>query len=379
MKVSCEQKKLYRSNKVLKHILKCNENVYKDIFCESKLKSLSPAYFNTLLTNQLLVEVYQDPEQITHYDENGTAYRVRKEGNDYFGHRSRGEGDANIKLTKADITFYKFSFEVLCQLIREANSFSGKYLAPTKRIHFIGKTKKDKNVICSCIGLFDSDRTAKQELLALSSNFSQYQYFVVLSPSFELDEELSGRFYDKGLLYRTFEMGCDNNWEIDLSDIKLKENQDSKSAIPELTKKQEADYKEYAYKCYDEIYLSGTCKRKGSNDIYVNGEKDNMPDEALIWFIQFVTELRKREGGWIKTGVEPGKHAVFERVRKSFKNRLRLDKKGTDIIQNRGGGEYRISTHPDFVTYERSALMNHRDSTIKSLARKLTIIRKKKV
>jgi hypothetical protein len=377
LKVSCEQKTLYRSNKVLGYILRCNENVRKDIFCESKLKSLSPTHFNTLLSNQLLVETYQDPEQITHYDENGTAYRVRKEENDYIGYRLKGDGDAKIKLTKSDVTFFKFKFEAFCQLIKNKNSFAGKYIAPTQRIHFIGRTEKDKNIICSCIAFFDSDRTAKQELLALSSNFSQYQYFVVLSPNFELNEELNGRLYDKGIFYRTFGLGCDNNWKIDLSVIKLKKDQGSKFVTPELTQKQEADYKEYGYKCYDTIYLPGTCKQKGSNDVVVNDHKVTMADEAFIWFIQFVAELKKKEGGWFKTGVDAGRHQPFGRVRDPIKGSL-LKKNGTDFIQNRGGGEYRISTHPDFVRYERSALMNHGNSTIKSLARKLPIIRKKK-
>ncbi len=46
-----------------------------------------------------------------------------------------------------------------------------------------------------------------------------------------------------------------------------------------------------------------------------------------------------------------------------------LEKDAKNLIENDGSKRYRISTHPDFVTYDRDNLLKHSD--VQVLAKKL--------
>jgi len=51
---------------------------------------------------------------------------------------------------------------------------------------------------------------------------------------------------------------------------------------------------------------------------------------------------------------------------------IRFDKDRQKFIQNDGSKNYRISAHPDFVTYDKERLLNHPDPDIRGLAKRLT-------
>ena len=50
-----------------------------------------------------------------------------------------------------------------------------------------------------------------------------------------------------------------------------------------------------------------------------------------------------------------------------------IDKNAKKFIENDGSKNYRISTHPDFITYNKEKLLNHKDSQIRKLAEELPI------
>lgn len=56
--------------------------------------------------------------------------------------------------------------------------------------------------------------------------------------------------------------------------------------------------------------------------------------------------------------------------RKSLQGSL-LEKDAKKFIENDGSKRYRISTHPDFVTYERGELLKHEEIEVKAFAKKL--------
>lgn len=66
-------------------------------------------------------------------------------------------------------------------------------------------------------------------------------------------------------------------------------------------------------------------------------------------------------------------------------NRLR-DRLGTGLpresdrglVENDGSGDYRLSTHPDLVTYDKSKLLNHLKPDVQRIARMLPRYRKPK-
>jgi hypothetical protein len=48
-----------------------------------------------------------------------------------------------------------------------------------------------------------------------------------------------------------------------------------------------------------------------------------------------------------------------------------LEKDSRKFIENDGSKRYRISTHPDFVTYERGNLLKHAETEVREIAEKL--------
>ena len=102
----------------------------------------------------------------------------------------------------------------------------------------------------------------------------------------------------------------------------------------------------------------------------VNGHTIKMPDNAFKLFIELVVELKKGKGGWLTKVVDAGKYQIFDRVRSPLQGSLQV-KDAKKFIENNASKQYRISTHPDFVTYNLANLKKHTDSTVKALAKKL--------
>ncbi len=148
--------------------------------------------------------------------------------------------------------------------------------------------------------------------------------------------------------------------------------------IRQLTKEQEQDYKNFEYRCYDKIHIPGNSSMKRSNEVEVNGHKVRLGDSMFRLFLRLALELKKKRGGWVSrhtlesegiiTDVE--KFQIYSNLRTSLQGSL-LDKEGQKFIENNGSKQYRISLHPDFITYDRVKLLKHHDICIQELIRKL--------
>jgi hypothetical protein len=149
--------------------------------------------------------------------------------------------------------------------------------------------------------------------------------------------------------------------------------------IRQLTKDQEEDYKNFEYKCYDKIHIPGNSSMKRSNEIEVNSHKVRLGDSMFRLFLRLALELKKKRGGWVSRhtldsdGIitDVDKFQIYSNLRTSLQGSL-LDKEGQKFIENNGSKQYRISLHPDFITYHREKLFKHHDNSIQELARKLT-------
>jgi len=64
------------------------------------------------------------------------------------------------------------------------------------------------------------------------------------------------------------------------------------------------------------------------------------------------------------------KYQIYSNLRTALEGSL-LNKEGQKFIQSDGSKRYRISTHPDFVTYDKNKLLAHQDCHIRELAKKL--------
>ena len=150
--------------------------------------------------------------------------------------------------------------------------------------------------------------------------------------------------------------------------------------IRELTEKQDKDYKNFEYKCYDKIYIPGTTPMKRSNEVEVNSHKIKLGDSVFRLFLRLVLELKKKKQGWVNRHslgsdriiADVEKFQIYSNLRMALQGSL-LDKDGQKFIENNGSKQYRISLHPDFIAYDRGKLLKHPDNSIQNLARKLSL------
>lgn len=148
--------------------------------------------------------------------------------------------------------------------------------------------------------------------------------------------------------------------------------------MKELIPNQQKDYDKHMYNCKDKIYIPGTSSFYRSNEIIVNGIKIKIGDSLFLLLLRLAVELKKGEGGWVNIYSlydehiisDPDKYQIYSRLRTAIKGSL-IDKDGEKFIENDGSKNYRISTHPDFISYNKEKLRNHQDSQIRKLAKKL--------
>jgi hypothetical protein len=146
----------------------------------------------------------------------------------------------------------------------------------------------------------------------------------------------------------------------------------------DLSERQEADYKEFEYRCYDKVYFPGEMSMKRSNLIVVNGNRIKIPDSLFALFFRLAVELEKERGGWVDTQTLESEDVITDAQNYQRYSSLRallqaalLGKNAEEFIQSDGSKHYRISTHPDFITYDRSKLRNHPDPKIMKIAQDL--------
>lgn len=156
-------------------------------------------------------------------------------------------------------------------------------------------------------------------------------------------------------------------------ELELKENK--------ITAKQSSDYKKYKYKCYYKINIVGKNDNlKKENYIEVDGNGIELGKNNFILFIKLALELKRNNEGWVDIELFiqeielsfTGRHQLIARLRENLMKIKALDNNNVKrLIENKKGGLYRISTHPDFVTYNKKKLLNHKDPEIKELAEEL--------
>ena len=96
-----------------------------------------------------------------------------------------------------------------------------------------------------------------------------------------------------------------------------------------------------------------------------------MPDAPFRLLIELVIELKKGTCGWLTKVMDEGKYQIFGHLRSPLEGSL-LGQDAKKFIENDGSKRYRISTHPDFVTYKRENLLKHTDADVRALAQKLS-------
>lgn len=153
------------------------------------------------------------------------------------------------------------------------------------------------------------------------------------------------------------------------------------SMLDDLDESLQPDYKEFGYKCKDKIEIPGTDASGKSNTIKVNGIGMSIKERPFELFLRFVEELVKNQGGWISVSTlideefltdKTDGHLIY-RVRDTFKGYLQDKDKDAArrFIENDQASKFRLSTHPDLVTYDREKLINHPELMVQDIAQRL--------
>lgn len=357
------------SDKLLSYLLKHAEGSPDARFYESELTGISSTGFTTLKKQKHLIFDQYDFEGEHYFDKRGNERFVRRLNGKWIATSTEDSGIAPLYLKEQDLNRYTFSIQTLLDQIRSKNSLSKNVNAVTSRVWYIGEKAVIQNSIGIFVALLPDDQVAEAELLGLKAKTGKMDGALILCPFYQVkSQDLLAKLAGWNVFCLTFKEAFKKDGTIDFGKVQF--NQATGQQAQKLTAQQTADYTKYAYQCYDVMYIPGTASRKKSNDINVNGHLIKMPDSAFGLFMELIVELKKGKGGWLTKVVEAGKYQIFDRVRSPLKGSL-LGKDGLKFIEGNGSKQYRISTHPDFITYDRDNLLNHSDSTIKALAKKL--------
>lgn len=368
MKISCEKKKLFISNKALNRILNDNETMFKDTFRESELIAFSSRDYEVLIDKHLLTEKFKDLAGTTYYDENKTAYRIHENDGGLFGYRIRGDGEAVIKLKAMDKKHFRFEFNKFIQLLKTKNTLTGNSNVLTNRLYFIGQHVALDSSVNVVLGLFCDDRCVEKELLALPSRLTKADKTIVLLPTYSIQSmDLSKALEDKNIYCYQFGGILDDDFQINLSLIS-KEESTVTFHIPAITQKEKAGYKEHRYKRQDVIEFMQEEVGNRLIRLKINGNPpvDIRYSEVAALMLMLI-KLKENNGGWVsfdevkKDGIIandveslPNKkdaddltrfHQLMSALRNVFKRH-----QCQDLLQGlRGKSQYRISTHPNRI------------------------------
>lgn len=165
-------------------------------------------------------------------------------------------------------------------------------------------------------------------------------------------------------------------------DIEIQQKRyELRSDRKELSEEQERDYKKYKYKCYYKINIIRKDEdSKKENYIEIDDNGIELGKHNFILFVKLAIELTRNNEGWVNiesfvrkidltfTGIAQ----LIGRLRENLMKIRALDNNIVKrLIENKKIGLYRISTHPDFITYNKKKLLNHQDSQIRKLAEEL--------
>ncbi len=353
----------------MSYLLRHAEGLPEAKFYESKLARISSAGFTSFKKQKYLLFDQYDFENEYYYDKRGNEYFVRKYNGKWVATSTEDSGISPLYLKELDLNRYTFNIQPLLDQIRSKNNLAKNFNAITSRVWYIGEKTVIQNNICIFIALLSDDQVAESELLGLKAKTGKMDGALILCPFYQIkSQDLLSKLAGQNAFCMTFKEAFKKDGTIDFGKVQL--NQAAGQPTQKLTTKQTADYTKYAYQCYDVLHIPGTASRKRSNDININGNTIKMPDTAFALLIELVVELKKGKGGWLTKVVDAGKYQIFDRVRQPLQGSLQ-GKDAKKFIENNASKQYRISTHPDFVTYDRENLLNYADITIKNMAKKL--------
>jgi hypothetical protein len=368
---------------VIKYLLQELEKSRNPVFSKKELLNISRPGFEELRRRHILSYVRPSGKEMESLRlprcQHGCYLTVIEMDGDLEAVCLNHPEENPIPVDRDDLNRYAFLLDKFLFQVRAANGIEGDFHRISGGYFYIGyKTYDNSQVGFVFISNIGSDRLIK--LSGLKCLCEEDDILVVLTPFSKIDDVLPrGRLHhDKiiqaslanSLNLQTFELPIEK-----LISRVLNAKAGEETTITELSKKQKEDYEKFEYQCYDNVHVPGTIPMKRSSFIEVNGNKIKIGDSIFALLLRFVAELKQEKGGWVNRydlesdGIvtDPEKFQIYSNLRTALEGSL-LDKDGHKFMQNDGSKNYRISTHPDFVTYHKKKLLNHQDHRIRRIA-----------
>ena len=358
---------------MLNFILKNLESFPSASFTETELVGISSPSFNTLTKQKCLSQLKYDFLKEPYFL-SGDEKFIRKRNGRYFAYSAEADDIDPVELKEADLKRYQLSYPVFFEKIRLANNIEGKFHEIKTGYYYIGYKVFDS----FRVGFVFAPKIKDGKLVeftGLKELCKDDRILVVFTP-FTKIENIELNYTLSKCMISTASLASSLNAKTFKLPVVELIKEFTENQVTELTDKQSKDYEKHGYKCYDKIHIPGTFPRSKSNDIIINGHALTLPDEAFLLFLELLVGLKKNKGGWITKYIEAGKYQIISRLRTPLKGSL-LKKNAKDFIESGGSKQYRISTHPEFVTYDKKALLKHLKRSVKSLAKQLSGTRKK--
>lgn len=331
---------------------------------------VSTSEFASLKKQKYLVFDQYDFEKESYFDKKGNERFVRRVNGKWVATAMDDPETSPIYLKEQDLKRYSFSLQPLLAEIKAQNALAKNIDRITPRVYFIGEKTILQNNLSVFSAFLGDDEQAEAELLGLRPKISKAEKVLVLCPNYVItSQDLLARLAGQNMACLTFDEAFnDKRYTIDFDRARFEA---VAGEVPRLTPAQINDYSRHKYLCHDRLHIPGTSPRKRSNDLVINDHTIKMPDASFKLLMLLVMELKKGEGGWLTIHTEKGQYQIFDRLRKPMEGSL-LKKDAGKFIENDGSKRYRISTHPNFVSYDRGTLLNHTESEVQELAKKMS-------
>ncbi len=354
---------------LLAYLLKSSESFPEAKFYESDLTRISASEFARLKKHRYLVFDQYDFEKESYFDKRGNERFVRKVNGKWVATATDDPELSPIYLAEKDLIRYSFGVQPFLAEIKAQNNLYKNSDMVSTRVFFIGAKDVLRERVGVYIGLFADEEQAGSELLSLKARTDQYHKYYVICPTYEIkSHDLLSRLLAEGITCLSFrECFAGSGYAIDFCKLK------DKGGLPATLKTNEqiSESTAYDYKCEDKIHIPALWPMKRSNTVEINNSPIRLADSLFKLFLRLVVGAKlNKKGGWVKFKIMPGEHQRFSNLRAPLKGAL-ISKNGEAFIESDGKMRYRVSTHPDNISYNREALLDHPSSRIKALAKKI--------
>ena len=356
-------KKLSFSDKLPQFVLSELEKSPARRFSRQELEFCDISGFRKLADAGLLEKApYSDPTGRMVLNSEANPCRVRKIGAEWNLVPINGDLAEMEPVSDAALELWLFDMAALIQMLREQNKIKRPVAQLGDRLWYLGVDAGEEIEIC--LGLFSLD--SHMEHHANLKGHLPNGKTLVLSPFYELQNlALRSHLELQSIFCRTFaETITLINFKCPAPAVAAAND------VPAQTALERKDYKKYEYKTAVHIHIKGLRGNDANSQIDVNGEAINLPEYLFLILLQLVVALKRDKDGRATMSIDEGKYQPMSDLRKELKQGIR----GTDaknIIQNMRAKQYRLSTHPNYVTYDKKALLKYPNARVVQYAQQL--------